>query len=256
LRVEDRPHSRDPVVVVPDAPANAHLRLLGGFELRVGARPVALSLGPQRLLAYLALHARPATRSCVAGTLWPEAAEERAAANLRSTLWRIRRTRLPLVSTEGSCLCLEPRVRVDVRDCIGAARRLLEPEPTRIDLDSAMEVSLGRDVLPDWDDDWALLERERFRQIRLHALERRCDLLTARGRISEAIEAGLTVVAAEPLRESAHRALIRAHLAEGNRAEALRQFELYRRLMRDDLGLDPSPEIAALVEPVGLVSRA
>jgi DNA-binding SARP family transcriptional activator len=119
-----------------------------------------------------------------------------------------------------------------------------------------MEVSLGRDVLPDWDDDWALLERERFRQIRLHALERRCDLLTARGRISEAIEAGLTVVAAEPLRESAHRALIRAHLAEGNRAEALRQFELYRRLMRDDLGLDPSPEIAALVEPVGLVSRA
>jgi DNA-binding SARP family transcriptional activator len=256
MRVEDRPRSRDPAVVVPDATPSAHLRLLGGFELRIGTRPVLLSLGPQRLLAYLALHARPATRSCVAGTLWPEAAEERAAANLRSTLWRIRRTRLPLVSTEGSCLCLEPAVRVDVRDSIGAARRLLDPDATATDLDVAAEVSLGRDVLPDWDDDWALLERERFRQIRLHALERRCDLLAASGRVAEAIEAGLAVVAAEPLRESAHRALIRAHLAEGNRAEALRQFALYRRLMRDDLGLEPSPEIAALVEPATLVTLA
>ncbi len=254
MRVYDRPRSSDPTVVVLDAAADAHLRLLGGFELRIGARPVELSLGPQRLLAYLALHTRPATRSSVAGTLWPEAAEERAAANLRSTLWRIRRTRFPLVSTEGHCLCLGPSVRVDVRDSIGAARRLLDPEATGVDLDVSAEVALGCDVLPDWDDDWALLERERFRQIRLHALERRCDLLTAQGRAAEAIEAGLAVVAAEPLRESAHRALIRAHLAEGNRAEALRQFALYGRLMRDDLGLEPSPEIAALVGGAPLVT--
>jgi DNA-binding SARP family transcriptional activator len=247
VRVDNRPRSAHPVVV-RDA-VFADLRLLGGFELRVNAAPVELSLGPQRLLAYLALHARPATRSSVAGTLWPEAAEERAAANLRSTLWRIRRTRLPLVTTEGRHLSLAPAVRVDVRDSIGAARRLLDPEASAADIDSRTQAALGSDVLPDWDDDWALLERERFRQIRLHALERRCDLLTATGRISEAIEAGLAVVAAEPLRESAHRALIRAHLAEGNRAEALRQFTLYGRLMREDLGLEPSPEIAALVEP-------
>ena len=256
MRVDDRLRFGEPSVVLPDVTPTAHLRLLGGFELRVGARPIALSLGPQRLLAFLALHTRPATRSSVAGTLWPEAAEERAAANLRSTLWRIRRTRLSLVSTMGSYLGLEPAVRVDVRDSIGAARRLLDAQAGERDLDVA-EVALQGDLLPDWDDDWALLERERFRQIRLHALERRCDLLAAQGRSSDAIEAGLAVVAAEPLRESAHRSLIRAHLAEGNRAEALRQFSLYCRLMQDELGLEPSPEISGLVRPlVASVTRS
>jgi DNA-binding SARP family transcriptional activator len=247
MRVDVRPLLDEAAVVLPDPIGAASLRLLGGFELRVGARPVTLSLGPQRLLAYLALHARPATRSSVAGTLWPEAAEERAAANLRSTLWRIRRTGLPLVSSSGAYLRLEPSVRLDVHDSIGAARRILDASATGADLDAVAEVALGGDVLPDWDDDWALLERERFRQIRLHAMERRCDLLTSSGRTAEAIEAGLAVVAAEPLRESAHRALIRAHLAEGNRVEALRQFALYGRLMRDELGLEPSAEVSALL---------
>jgi len=248
MRVDDRPLlSEEAAVVFADASGGASLRLLGGFELCVGTRPVTLSLGPQRLLAYLALHGRPTTRSSVAGTLWPEAAEDRAAANLRSTLWRIRRTGLPLVSSSGAHLRLEPSVHLDVHESIGAARRILDAGATDADLDLLPDVALGGDVLPDWDDDWALLERERFRQIRLHALERRCDLLRSAGRTGEAIEAALAVVAAEPLRESAHRALIRAHLAEGNRVEALRQFALYRRLMRDELGLEPSPDVMALL---------
>jgi DNA-binding SARP family transcriptional activator len=251
MRVEDLPLLGDATVSLPEASPIASLRLLGGFELVAGAQTVTLSLGPQRLLAYLALHARPATRSSIAGTLWPEAVEERAAANLRSTLWRIRRTRLPLVASSGSYLQLEPTVRLDVRESIGAARRILDAGASGADVDAVAAVTLGGDVLPDWDDDWALLERERFRQIRLHALERRCDLLAAAGRVEEAIEAGLAVVAAEPLRESAHRALIRAHLAEGNRAEAIRQYRLYRRLMRDELGLEPSPDVTALLGSVG-----
>src|SRR2546428_12110934 len=92
MRVDDRLRFGEPSVVLPDVTPTAHLRLLGGFELRVGARPIALSLGPQRLLAFLALHTRPATRSFVAGTLWPEAAEERAAPNPRSPPRRIPRT--------------------------------------------------------------------------------------------------------------------------------------------------------------------
>jgi DNA-binding SARP family transcriptional activator len=86
-----------------------------------------------------------------------------------------------------------------------------------------------------------LLERERFRQLRLHALERLCDRLTAQGRFAEATEAGLAAVAGEPLRESAHRALIRAYLAEGNPGEAVGQYERLRALLRDELGVSPSP---------------
>jgi DNA-binding SARP family transcriptional activator len=67
-------------------------------------------------------------------------------------------------------------------------------------------------------------------------------------------------VAAEPLRESAHRALIRIHLAEGNPAEAIRQYRLYRRLAFDGLGITPSAEMVRLVEPLttgeAVVTRA
>ena len=83
--------------------------------------------------------------------------------------------------------------------------------------------------------------------MRLHALERLCLNLSAQGQYAEATEAGLAAVASEPLRESAHRALIAAHLAEGNQGEALRQYHACCRLLRRDLDLPPSTVLDALV---------
>ena len=54
-------------------------------------------------------------------------------------------------------------------------------------------------------------------------------------------------MAAEPLRESAHRMVISAHLAEGNCSEALRQYERFRALLADALGLEPSPQLTELI---------
>jgi len=113
---------------------------------------------------------------------------------------------------------------------------------------------LTQDVLPDWYDDWALVERERFRQIRLHALERLCQRLASEGVHGEAIAAGLHAVQAEPLRESAHRALIQAHLAEGNLVEALRQYSRCHRMLGEELGVEPSPSLQALVAGLGPTS--
>ncbi len=61
---------------------------------------------------------------------------------------------------------------------------------------------------------------------------------------------GLGAVRSEPLRDSAHRSVIEVHLAEGNHAEALRQYDGYRRLLADELGLPPSPAIRRLVAPL------
>jgi DNA-binding SARP family transcriptional activator len=99
---------------------------------------------------------------------------------------------------------------------------------------------LADDLLVGWYDDWVLLERERLRQLRLHALEVLSGQLLAAGNGPAAVEAALAAVAVEPLRESAHRAVIRAHLAEGNRAEALRQRDQLRHLLRLELGVKPS----------------
>src|SRR5437867_4028183 len=71
------------------------------------------------------------------------------------------------------------------------------------------DVLLHEDLLPDWYDDWVALERERLRQLRVHALEQLCDRLLVAERFGEATEAALAASRTEPLRESPQRLLIR-----------------------------------------------
>jgi DNA-binding SARP family transcriptional activator len=223
------------------------LCLLNAFELRCGGEVVGLPVSAQRLLAFLALHERPVLRPYVAGTLWLDANDERAGASLRSSLWRLNRSGHHLVESTSLQLGLADDVEVDLRSAIGLAGRLIDGTATAGDVDAA-EASLDGEVLPDWYDDWLLFERERFRQLSLHALEALADRLVAGGSLGGALRAALAAVRGEPLRESAHRALIRVHLAEGNRSEAIRQAELCRRLLREKLGVDPSPQLDRLLQ--------
>jgi len=102
-----------------------------------------------------------------------------------------------------------------------------------------------------------LVERERVRQRLLHALEALSRQLADAGRCAEAVEAAMLAVSAEPLRESAQRSLIRAHLAEGNWIEGRRSFETYRKLLYRELGTQPDPDLAALVRrPADLQPRS
>jgi DNA-binding SARP family transcriptional activator len=81
-------------------------------------------------------------------------------------------------------------------------------------------------------------------------MERLSDRLLAAGAVAQALEVALAVYVREPLRESAHRLMIRAHLAEGNAAEAIRQYRLYERLALTQLGLAPSPHMRDLLRDV------
>ena len=115
------------------------------------------------------------------------------------------------------------------------------------------EVSIGllqQEVLPGWPELWLVTTREWFRQVRLRALERMCDQHRAAGTSRlRAAAAGLAAVACDPLRESAHRRLAMIHMSEGNLAEALRQYHVYRELVRSELGLPPSSQFRRLVAP-------
>ena len=129
---------------------------------------------------------------------------------------------------------------------VAEARRLLKHGDASDLEPTGVEVFAG-DLLPEWDDDWVVIERERLRQLRLHALEVLCRLLSRRQRHKEAIDAGLAAVASEPLRESAQLALMHAYLAHGNVNEARRQGEAYRSLLWESLQIDPSAELQGLV---------
>ena len=220
------------------------LQLLGGFRLSVDGAPVATTIPVQRLLAYLGLH-RTANRHQVAGALWPDFPEQRAHGSLRTALWRAQALRPGVVRTADHAMALDVDVEVDVDvllRCAGALRRGEDRPEWR----AALLVGEG-ELLPGWYDDWVLLERERLRQLRLHALEASSGLLLRQGCFGEALDLALAALRAEPLRESAHRLLVEIHLREGNRSEALRQYAEYAELLRREIGEDPSPRMTAMV---------
>jgi len=155
-----------------------------------------------------------------------------------------------LVGASPTHLWLEPSIAVDLTTAVDRARALLALEavgPGSVALDEDLEC-LSNDVLVGCYEDWALDERERFRQLRLHTLEWLGELLLRAGRYAHAVRVGVVAVAAEPLRESAQRLLMRAHLAEGNLAEALRQYRSYALTAASEFGIQPSREMVGLVD--------
>jgi DNA-binding SARP family transcriptional activator len=225
------------------------IELLGGFGLHEGDGRVAVPPGSQRLIAFVALHGGPATRMVVAAGLWPEVSERRSHASLRSALTRLDRVGRDALDVGTTALSLAAGVAVDLRDAQALAHRLLDPaEPRRdADLASAAIARLTAELLPGWYDEWALLAAEDWRQLRLHALEAQARALTSARRFGAATVAARAAASIEPLRESAHAALIRVHLAEGNQSEALREFERYGRLLDTELGLRPTRQLHDLV---------
>jgi DNA-binding SARP family transcriptional activator len=225
------------------------VRLLDGFELLVGDQSVPVIPSSQRLLAYLALHGRSVTRTALAAALWPSTPDRRAAACLRSALWRLVKPPHVLVQTRGETLRIGPAVEVDV----SAVRKFVaDPaSPAVTTPEAPMSVtSLSADLLPGWTEHWVVAERDWFRQVCLRALEMLSERFRTRGDHFRAHETAVAAVRGDPLRESAHRRLIELHLADGNPAAALLQYTSYQSLLHAELGLSPSPEIRRLVKPV------
>ena len=233
-------------------PSRISLSLIRDFQLRHDGELIELPPNSQRLVCFLAFQDRPVRRSYVSGTLWFNSDEYRASASLRSALWRL--PSMPgfdLVGSSHTHIWLGPEVTIDIREVMQRGMAVLSGPHSGPELiDVARElVSFGDDVLVGWYDDWVIMERERFRQIRLHALDRIGDRLVDQERFCDALQVALAAVRAEPLRESAHRVLIRVHLQEGNVAEAIRQYRSYADLLRRELHATPSPVIQQLLTP-------
>ena len=249
-----RPRGRTSSVDRPSAPC---VTLLDGFTLEVTGRDrrstADLPRGVQRLVAHLCLSHGP-TRTATAGHLWPDVPEAHAHGSLRSALWRLNKVAPGLIEVSGSALRLAAGVRVDVRDLNEWAQRAIAP-PAGADV-AVPDAALLGDLLPGWYDDWVLLERERLRQLRMQALEAVAARLAFLGRHCEALEAAYAAVRADPLRESAHRTVVRVHLAQGNLAEALRAYDFFRTMVEDELGVPPTEQMTRLVQDIPRLRRS
>lgn len=232
------------------------LKLLNGFAVERDGLPVDLSLTGQRLLGLVALTG-PISRSAAAGTLWPEVTDRRAHSSLRTTLWRLHRRGCLPVESRGDQLALAAGVPVDATTFAECALRVLHAPPSSNrdvddeDAHAATILSAG-ELLPGWGEDWVTFERERLRQLRLHAIEALAYRFLARGRHSDALGAAMEAVRIDPLRESPHRAVVAVHLDEGNFTEAMRHYAEFRQLLLDELGIEPSPLLGDMLAAIKL----
>lgn len=217
------------------------LRLLGGFRLESGGLSVALAPTAQRVLALLALRT-VTSRQDACGLLWPDRPEGPAMTRLRGVLWQLSRSGPGLVVSSGTRLQLSSSLEVDHsrwrRQALAAVA-----DPAVCDAPEGT----CQELLPGWQEEWLVADRERARQLSLHLLERCSERLAASGRYAEALDAALAALYADPLRESAHRIMIGIHVAEGNLGEATAAYRRYQTVMASELGLRPSPAIRGLI---------
>lgn len=226
----------------PPGPARGpRLRLLGQWQLTAPDLPTSgVTRDARRLLALLALRGATA-RSEVRRVLWPESDDTASASRLRNSMWRLSTARPALLQEQPDGLDLHGDVNVDVAHLFTAAaaidRGLEGPDPRLFEAD----------LLPGWEEDWLVVDRERIRQARLHALERLSEHYLLEKRYALALDAALVALHADPLRESAHRSVIAVHLGEANLVEAIHQFERCRAILADELGVRPSQALESMM---------
>ena len=231
-----------------------------------GERTTAVSGRCGSLLAYLALgRGRYFSRSELLEILWPQRLASMSAGSFNTALWRLRRMVECPPLAHGALIASDRRgaiglsgsqdVWLDIEEfeqriAAGLAKPIELLGDTEID-DLRAGVALYKsDILIEFTDDWALREREKHRRHYLNALWRLMQVATVRREYGESIRHAQSILDCDALREDVHRELMQLFVLSGQRAQALRQFETCRDLLRRELGIPPMRETLALYRQI------
>ncbi|WP_203103048.1 BTAD domain-containing putative transcriptional regulator [Skermanella rosea] len=248
------------MIVREEEPVGTHrLNLLGGFDLLSPAgSPISLTARkPMALLAYLAL--RPGQshpREKLATLLWEDSPDALARSSLRQALALLRRC-LPILTAEGDGVAVPTgTLATDVAEFRAAvadgspAQLARAAELYRGDLfDGAPSRSPGFE-------DWLQVERQHLREQVQGVLGRLLDHALESGDAEAGVRHALRLLALDPLREPAHRALMRLYARQGRHAAALKQYQTCRTVLERELGVRPEPETEALLREIRERRRA
>ncbi|WP_119272266.1 BTAD domain-containing putative transcriptional regulator [Taklimakanibacter deserti] len=237
--------------------ASLEILLLGGFQLRKGDQAIDLPGRRERaLLAYLAMPAGEArSRDKLASMLWSERGDKQARDSLKQAMLRLRKT------VEG----IEPAPLLSDREFV-----TLDPAAVSIDVaeferltgEGTPEAALRAMVLYRGDlldgleirdpafEEWLLMERQRLRDLAREALANLLARHMADGAHDQAAPVARRLVGLDPLREDAHRALMRIYAEQGQTALALKQYQTCRDRLRAELGVKPETETERLHQSI------
>lgn len=206
------------------------------------------------LLAYLAYHSQTFhAREVLIDLCWPESDPQAGRASLRVALASLRRQLEPpgvpsggVLLSERENLRLNPAViATDVGEMEALVRAAdpAQPEAERVrSLEAALRLYRGP-LLPGFYDDWIPPQQQRFADLFCRAALKLAGELARQRETERAIDCLRQAVAIEPLREPIHLRLMELYEAAGNSAAALRQYGELRERLRDEMGVEPGPEL-------------
>ncbi len=231
------------------------IRCLGQTKILLNGRSLSglLLRKAQALLIYLALEPGRHERDTLAALLWSDLPADKARANLRTALSRLRPHLAAYLESDHRTVAFDPApgVWLDVaqfeRGAAGTATAARREALTLYQGDFLAQFPV-RDAL--LFEEWALLRRERLRGLALDALGSLAESAVEAGDYAQAMADWQRLLALDPWREAAHRGLIRLLAATGDRAAALAQFERCRQLLLEELAVEPAPATVALYERV------
>lgn len=244
--------------------------LFGGLRIPIGEESITRfrTQKTAALLAYLALfRSRSHPREELIELFWPDDEMEAGRTSLRGALSALRRTLEPAGTPAGSVIVAEgyhsihlnaELVTTDVAEfeaALARADRAADSGERARQLARAVEAH-GGPLLPGYYDLWAVTEANRLAAAYLRALGQLSDHWERAGDTEQALHYARNAVSTDPLSEEAHADVIRLLRTSGQQAAALRQYRQLEELLRDKLGIEPSPEIRALLEaPLTAESR-
>jgi SARP family transcriptional regulator, regulator of embCAB operon len=237
------------------------VHLAGRISIEVDGQRVDQQAFPGQqgrlVFAFLvAERSRPVARSELADLLWPEGvtpawetALSAIVSKLRGVLGKVGLDGSTALSSGAGCYEVRfpgrPWVDLEIAaDAIHEAEvALRRADPAAAYGPSAVAHHIARrPLLPGEEGAWIDAKRAKHRGILIRALECRAEVYLWNRELSLAVEAAKDVVALEPFRETGYQLLMRAHAAAGNAGEALWAYERCRKLLADELGVDPSPQ--------------
>jgi DNA-binding SARP family transcriptional activator len=259
------PHDPADDIRLAESQAPVWIALLGSFSLLKAGRPVAAPSNgkTEALLSILAIrHKDPVPRDTLLALLWPNHDPSLAAQSLNSLVHSLRKQFKielhgagPLIHCDGCYrLNCEAGVGIDLahfETLIQEGDRALRRGETgpamacyqRATLLYRGDLWAGADV-------YAAVERERLRASYLTLLARIADYYYEQGDYSTCLATAYRLVATDPYREDAHRLIMRCHVREGERAQALHQYQFCVDILRAEFDMSPEPATTQLYEQI------
>lgn len=240
------------------------VRLFGKFSLTREHVPVS-SLDVhklQELLSYLLLfRSRPHHREALAGLFWGESDTGQSRKNLRQVLWQLQSClgctdcdpgpALLLVDPEWVQVNPQADIWLDIQafeaasaEALGTCGKDMRPEQIT-GLRQAVDLYTG-DLLEGWYQDWCLFERERLQNMYLVILDKLIDHCEMTGDCDSGLDYGARILRVDRARERTHFQLMRLYCLDGNRTDAMRQYERCRAALQEELNVLPSREVTEL----------